>query len=83
MLDNIIDILYNKATEEISCRQTFIVKILIIETSAAMRFYSTMERRDNRHVVVETERERAWVCVHCEKMGLASIKEWTLDITCV
>jgi hypothetical protein len=62
MLDNIIDILYNKATEEISCPQTFIVKILIIETSAATRFYSTTERRGNRHVAVETKRERAWVC---------------------
>ncbi len=60
------------------CPQTFIVKILIIKTSAAMRFYSTTERRGNRHVAVETERERAWVCVHCEKMKLASIEEWML-----
>ncbi len=65
------------------CLQTFIVKILLIETSAATRFYSTTERRGNRHVAIETERERAWVCVHCEKMGLASIEEWTLDITSV
>ncbi len=49
--------LYNKATEEISCPQTFIVKILIIETSAATVFYSTTERRGNRQVAVETERE--------------------------
>jgi hypothetical protein len=55
------------------CPQTFIVKILIIETSAATVFYSTTERRGNRKVAVETERERVWVCVHCEKMQLASI----------
>ena len=60
------------------CLQTFIVKILIIETSAAKRFYSTTERRGNRHIAVETERERAGVCVHCEKMKLASIIEWML-----
>jgi hypothetical protein len=52
------------------CLQTFIVKILKIETSAATGFYSTTERRGNRHVAVETERERAWVCVLCEKMQL-------------
>ena len=60
------------------CPQTFIVKILIIKTSAAMGFYSTTERRGNRHVAVETERERVWVCVLCEKMQLASMVRWTL-----
>ncbi len=73
-------LLYNKATEEILCPQTFIVRFLIIETSATTRFYSIMERRGNRHVAVETERERAWVCAHCEKMRLASIERWTLGI---
>ncbi len=63
--------------------QTFIVKILIIGTSATMGFYSRTERRGNRHVVVETEKERAWVCVHCEKMRLASIEKGTLGIASV
>ena len=61
------------------CPQMFIVKILIIETSAATRFYSTTERRGNRHVAVETERERAWGCVHCEKTRLASIANGRLE----
>ncbi len=41
-------------------------------------FIVQRKERGNRHVAVETERQRAWVCVHCEKMGLASIKEWML-----
>ena len=62
------------------CPQTFIVKILIIKTSAATGFYSTMERGGNRHVAVETERERAWGCVHCEKTRLASIENGRLEL---
>jgi hypothetical protein len=51
----------------------FIVRFLIVGTSATMGFYSRTERRGNRHVAVETEKERAWGCVHCEKTRLASI----------
>ncbi len=62
------------------CPQMFIVKILIIGTSATTGFYSRTERRGNRHVAVETERERAWVCVRCEKMRLASIENGHLAL---
>jgi hypothetical protein len=62
------------------CPQTFIVKIFIIVTSATTGFYSKMERRGNRHVAVETERERAWVCVHCEKTSLVSLKNGRLEL---
>ena len=61
------------------CPQTFIVKILIIGTSVTTGFYSRTERRGNRHVAVETERERAWGCVHCEKTRLASIESGCLE----
>ncbi len=57
----------------------FIVIFLIIGTSATMGFYSRMERRGNRHVAVETEKERAWGCVHCEKKRLASIENGRLE----
>ncbi len=71
----------NKATEETFwCPQTFIVRFLIIGTSATTGFYSRTERRGNRHVAVETERERAWVCVHCEKTRLASIENGRLEL---
>ncbi len=62
------------------CPQMFIVKILIIRTSATTGFYSRTERRGNRHVAVETERERVWVCVHCEKTRLASIENGRLEL---
>ena len=79
-----VKILWNKATEETFwCPQTFIVRFLIIGTSATTGFYSRTERRGNRHVAVETKRERAWVCVHCEKMRLASIEKWMLGIASV
>ena len=65
------------------CPQTFIVKILIIRTSATTGFYSRTERRGNMHVAIETEKERAWVCVHCEKTRLASIEKLTLGIASV
>jgi hypothetical protein len=45
-----------------------------------MGFYSRTERRGNRHVAVETERERAWVCVHCEKMRMVSIENGRLEL---
>ncbi len=62
------------------CPQTFIVKILIIGTSATTGFYGRTERRGNRHVAIETERERAWVCVRCEKTRLASIENGRLEL---
>ncbi len=43
-------------------------------------FYSRTERRGNRHVAVETEKERAWGCVHCEKTRLASIESGRLEL---
>ncbi len=71
----------NKATEETFwCPQTFIVRFLIISTSATTGFYSRTERRGNRHVAVETERERAWGCVRCEKTRLASIEKGRLEM---
>ncbi len=77
-------ILWNKATEETFwCPQTFIVRILIIRYKCNNGFYSGTERRGNRHVAVENERERAWVCVLCEKMRLASIEKRTLGIVSV
>jgi hypothetical protein len=62
------------------CPHTFIVKILIFVTSATTGFYSKTERRGNRHVAVETERERAWVCVHCKKTSLTSLKNERLEL---
>ena len=63
----------------------FIVRILIIGTSATTGFYSGKERRDNRHVAIENKRERAWgVCALWENevgihwngtLGIASV--WT------
>jgi hypothetical protein len=61
----------------------FIVRILIIGTIAATGFYSGTERRGNRHVAVETERECAWVCVYCMKTRLASMEKRTLEIASV
>ncbi len=43
-------------------------------------FFSRTERMGNRHVAVETETERAWVCVHCEKTRLASIENGCLEL---
>jgi hypothetical protein len=58
--DDYLIIVKNKATEETFwCPQTFIVRFLIIGTSATTGFYSGTERRGNRHVAVETERECA------------------------
>ncbi len=45
-----------------------------------MGFYSRTERRGNRHVAVETESERAWVCVHCKKTRLAPIENGRLEL---
>ena len=59
--------------------QTFIVRFLIIGTSATTGFYSRTERMGNRHVAIETERECAWGCVHCEKTRLASIENGRLE----
>ncbi len=72
--------MWNKATEETFwCPQMFIVRFLIIGTSATTGFYSRTERRGNRHVAVETETESAWGCVHCKKTRLASIENGHLE----
>ncbi len=57
----------------------FIVRFLIIGTSATTVFYSWTERRGNRHVAVENEKERVWGCVYCEKTRLASIESGRLE----
>ncbi len=61
------------------CPQMFIVKILIIRTSATTGFYSRTERRGNRHVAVETKREseRGCVCI-ARKRGWRPLKDGRL-----
>jgi len=77
-------ILWNKATEETFwCLQTCIVRFLIICTSATTGFYSRTERRGNRHVAVETERERAWGCCALRENEVGVHWRWTLGIASV
>ncbi len=54
------------------CPQTFIVKIRI-PVFGRTSFYSRKERRGNRLVARETEREGVSVTLHCLKTKLASI----------
>ena len=55
------------------CLQTFIVKIRIPVLGCTSIFYSGTERRGNRLVARETEREGVCATLHCLKMKLASV----------
>jgi hypothetical protein len=55
------------------CPQTFIVKIRIPVLGRTSTFYSRTERRVNRLVARETEREGVCVTLRCLKMKLASV----------
>ena len=55
------------------CPQMFIVKIRIPILGCTSTFYSRTERRGNRLVARETEREGVCATLHCLKMKLASV----------
>jgi hypothetical protein len=55
------------------CPQTFIVKIRIPVLGRTSTFYSRMERRGNRLVARETEREGVCATLRCLKTKLASV----------
>ncbi len=55
------------------CPQTFIVKIRIPVLGRTSTFYSRMERRGNRLVARETEREGVCATLRCLKMKLVSV----------
>ncbi len=60
------------------CLQTFIVKIRIPILGCTSTFYSRKERRGNRLVARETEREGVCASLRCLKMKLASVVKWLL-----
>ena len=60
------------------CPQMFIVKIRIPVLGRTSTFYSRTERRGNRLVARETERESVCATLHCLKMQLASVVKWPL-----
>ncbi len=55
------------------CLQMFIVKVRIPVLSRTSTFYSGTERRGNRLVARETEREGVCATLRCLKMKLASV----------
>ena len=55
------------------CPQTFIVKVRIPVLGRTLTFYSGTERRRNRLVARETEREGVCATLRCLKMKLASV----------
>ncbi len=55
------------------CPQTFIVKVRIPVLGHTSTFYSGMERRGNRLVARETEREGVCATLRCLKIKLASV----------
>jgi hypothetical protein len=63
----------SKGGAETWCPQTFIVKVRIPVLGRTSTFYSGMERRGNRLVARETEKEGVCVTLRCLKMMLASI----------
>ncbi len=68
----------SKGGEETLCPQTFIVKIRIPVLGRTSTFYSGTERRRNRLVARETEREGVCATLHCLKMKLASVVKWPI-----
>ncbi len=60
------------------CPQTFIVKVRMPVLGRTSTFYSGTERRGNRLVARETEREGVCVTLRCLKMKLASVVKWLL-----
>ena len=55
------------------CPQTFIVKVRIPVLGRTSTFYSGTERRGNRLVARETEREVVCATLRCLKTKLASV----------
>ena len=55
------------------CPQMFIVKIRIPVFGCTSTIYSGTERRGNRLVARETERESVCAALHCRKKYLASV----------
>jgi hypothetical protein len=55
------------------CPQTFIVKIRIPVFGCTSTIYSRTERRGNRLVARETERESVCMTLRCLKTKLASV----------
>jgi hypothetical protein len=62
-----------KGGAEALCLQTFIVKVRIPVLGSTSTFYSGTERRENRLVARETEREGVCATLRCPKMKLASV----------
>jgi hypothetical protein len=60
------------------CPQTFNVKVRISVLGRTSTFYSRTERRGNRLVARETEREGVCATLCCLKTKLASIVKWPL-----
>jgi hypothetical protein len=81
---NIKIILCNKATEETFwCPQTFIVRFLMISTSATTGFYSRTERK-GQQVCCRRNRERACVGVCALRENKVGVHwNWTLGIASV
>ncbi len=63
----------SKGGAETLCPQTFIVKVRIPVLGRTSTFYSRTERRGNRLVARETEREGVCATLRCLKMKLASV----------
>jgi len=64
------------------CPQTFIVKIRMPVSGCISTFYSRTERRGNRLVARETERESVCATLRCLKMQLASVVKRVAMRTC-
>jgi hypothetical protein len=64
------------------CPQTFIVKVRIPVLGRTSTFYSGTERRGNRLVARETEREGVCATLRCLKMKLASVVKCRLRKGC-
>jgi hypothetical protein len=62
-----------KGGAETLCPQMFIVKVRIPVLGHTSTFYSGTERRGNRLVARETERESVCATLRCLKMMLASV----------
>jgi len=67
------NIVFKGGEETFVCPQTFIVKIRIPVLGRTSTFYSGTERRGNRLVSRETEREGVCATLRCLKTKLASV----------